>query len=117
MATKHPERRLNPRIDIDSDISYKTDGSEEIRDGLLENLSLDGARIWIGQELPTESQLIFRVEAGSPDEDDLEFRATLLHMLPRQEASRYGYGCRIELSADRPVDLEQVRLNPLKEDS
>ena len=117
MAAKYPERRLNPRIDIDSDMSYRTHGSDEIREGLLENLSLRGARIWIGQELPTESQLFFRVEAGSKDEDDLNFKATLLHMLPRQEESRFGYGCRIEASTEWPDIPDQALLTPVKDDS
>ena len=103
MSTKYPERRSNPRIDIDGDMSYKMPGSDEICDGFLENLSLGGARIWIGQELPTQSQLIIRVKAGSPDEGDQVFRATLLHTLPRQKKSLYGFGCKFEAVTDWPA--------------
>lgn len=116
MIAKYPERRLNPRIDIDGDMSYKTPGSDEIRQGLLENLSLGGARIWIGQELPTDSQLILRLEADTPEEADLEFKATLLHMLPRQKELLYGYGCTIEMSTEWSSDRVPVLLRPVQED-
>ena len=48
-------------MQIDGKIAYKTNGSDDIQQGRLENLSIHGARIWINQELPTDSQLLFRV--------------------------------------------------------
>ncbi len=117
MADKFTERRLNPRIDIDGDMRYQTPGSDEICAGLLENLSLGGARVWVAQELPAESELLVRIEADSPDEADLEFRATVLHMLPQQKVSLYGYGCRIETSGDWPPEQDIAHLPRSKGDA
>ena len=117
MAEKFTERRLNPRIDIDGDMRYQTADSDEVCAGLLENLSLGGARVWVAQELPAESELLVRIEADSPEETDLEFRATVLHMLPQQKVSLYGYGCRIEASADWPPERDIVRIPRSKGDA
>lgn len=117
MADKFTERRLNPRIDIDGDMRYQTPGSDEVCAGLLENLSLGGARVWVAQELPAESELLVRVDADSPEEAGLEFRATVLHMLPQQKVSLYGYGCRIEASADWPPEVDLTRVPRSKGDA
>ena len=68
------------------------------------------------QELPADSQLHFRVEASSQEEVDLAFKATLLHMLPQQKRSMYGYGCKIEESTDWPDEQAQPRLRQIKAD-
>ena len=69
------------------------------------------------KELPAESELLVRVEADSPDEADLEFRATVLHMLPQQKVSLYGYGCRIEASANWPPERDLARIPRAKGDA
>ena len=90
------ERRLNPRMEINGNMTYHTGDSDEIRQGELENLSLHGARIWIDQELPADSQLHIRVVANDVEEQSMEFKATLLHKLPQRKMSMHGYGCIIE---------------------
>jgi|GEM_PF-1306984 len=94
------ERRANPRIEINGEMTYQTENSKEALRGRVENLSLGGARIWIEKELPAASQLHFRVES-EVEELAVEFVATLLHTLllhtlPCQKKSLYGYGCIIE---------------------
>lgn len=98
MTNKPADRRSNPRIDINGEMTYKTDYSDELYLGQLENLSMQGARIWIDQELPTPSQLLVRVETEEQEEAAMEFRATLIHMLPDRRKALYGYGCVIEES-------------------
>lgn len=110
MAVKQLERRLHPRIEIGGRMSYKTAGSDEVREGLLENLSAAGARIWIDEELPAASEVMIRMASDSKDEADLTFKATLLYALPRQEGPRHGYGCSIEASAEWPPEQAQARL-------
>jgi len=89
------ERRANPRIEINGEMTYQTESSKEPLRGRVENLSLGGARIWIEKELPAASQVHFRVES-EVGELSVEFVATLLHTLPCQKKSLYGYGCKIE---------------------
>ncbi len=112
MAAEYVERRLHPRIEIDGEMNYITCQSDEICAGLLENLSEGGARIWIGQELPLASQVVFRMESRSGDEADMTFRATLLYTLPRQRVAQYGYGCKIEVAADWPDNLAETPDTP-----
>ena len=116
VAAKFPERRMNPRVDIDGDMQYTLPGSDEVCQGLLENLSLGGARIWVDQELPADSRLTVRVEADTPGEDDLEFKATLLHTLPRQREALYGYGCRLEMPTDWSPERDLFLVPDSKED-
>lgn len=96
MTNALTERRSNPRIDINGNMTYRTDDSDDIYQGTLENLSMRGARIWIDQELPAASQLHVRVDTDEQGKVAMEFRATLLYALPGQRESLYGYGCSIE---------------------
>ncbi len=98
MAVNYVERRLHPRIAIEGDMRYQFSHSNEIRTGLLENLSERGARIWINEELDVASQLLILVESDSGEHADMTFKATLLYRLPQRNASKFGYGCSIELS-------------------
>ena len=102
MAEDNQERRLHPRIDVDGDMTYKVVDSDQIREGLLENMSMDGARIWIDQDLPTSTQVTFRVEPGSQGEPGMTFKATLLYRLPRINLTQFGFGCSIEVADDSP---------------
>ena len=101
MTNTSDERRLYPRIEINGDITYHTENSNESNPGELEDLSIGGARIWIDKKLPESSQLLLRVESDDIEELSLEFIATLLHVLPERKESMYGYGCRIE-EPDKP---------------
>ena len=96
MLNVSAERRADPRIEINGRITYYTENSGDIHKGNLENLSINGARIWIDQELPADSQLLFRVETDDRELAAMEFKATLLHALPDRKMSLYGYGCSIE---------------------
>jgi hypothetical protein len=80
-------------------MTYRTDISDDVCRGELENMSLRGARIWIDQELPTASRLRVRVETDENNQQPMEFRATLIYTLPDGGNALYGYGCTIEESA------------------
>ena len=108
MINRSAERRVNPRIEINGPMTYQTGDSDKAHRGKLENLSVRGARIWIDEELPAASQLLFQVEANDREEVTMEFTATLLHMLPDRKKSLYGYGCSIEQGT---VDLKAYRSN------
>lgn len=98
MTNAPTDRRSNPRIDINGSMTYRTDNSDDVYLGKLENLSMQGARIWIDQELPAASQLHVRVETDEQEEVAMEFRATLIYTLPGRKKSLIGYGCSIEES-------------------
>jgi hypothetical protein len=98
MTNALTERRSRPRIDINGGMTYRTDNSDDIYQGTLENLSMQGARIWIDQELPTASQLHVRVETDEREEVAMEFKATLIYTIPGRRQALYGYGCSIEES-------------------
>lgn len=98
MTNALTERRSNPRIDINGSMTYRTDNSDDIYMGTLENLSRQGARIWIDQELPTTSQLHVRVETEEQEEVAMEFKLTLIYTLPDRGKALYGYGCSIDES-------------------
>ncbi len=98
MGMPSPERREAPRILINGKIAYRTSDSEEFLRGKIENLSTGGAFIWIEKELPAGSRLLLRVETEDEDETILQFEATVQHVLPDQQDSFFGYGCRIELA-------------------
>ena len=95
MTQSFDEKRANPRIQINGELSYLTSDSEHSHGGILEDISLGGARIWIDKQLPQSSQLLFRVESEGEDLP-LEFVATLLRILPERKQALYGYGCTIE---------------------
>lgn len=99
MNSTSTERRSNPRIEINGSMTYRTDDSEDFYQGKLENMSMQGARIWIDHELPAASQLIVRVETEEQEAAAMEFKATVLHILPDRRKSLYGYGCSIEESS------------------
>ncbi|MDH3760240.1 MAG: PilZ domain-containing protein [Gammaproteobacteria bacterium] len=96
MTNEPAERRSNPRIDINGSITYRTDISDDVCQGKLENMSRQGARIWIDQELPTASRLRVRVETHENNQEAMEFKATLIYTLPGGGQALYGYGCTIE---------------------
>lgn len=99
MTNEPAERRANPRIEINGSMTYRTGNSDNVYQGQLENLSMQGARIWIEQELPTASQLHVRVETEEQEEAAMEFKATLMYPLPGRGKALFGYGCSIEDSA------------------
>ena len=77
-------------------MTYRKDSSDEIREAELEDLSNQGARIWIQEKLATGDRLYCRVGSDETDQPIIEFVVTLLHQLPAEEPSFYGYGCTLE---------------------
>ena len=88
-------------------MTYRTDNSDDICQGKLENMSMQGARIWIDQELPTASQLHVRVETDEQEAAAMEFTATLVYTLPDRRKALYGYGCIIEESGQPEEESKQ----------
>lgn len=94
------ERRAHPRMDIHGALSYRKPESTLLNAGIIENLSLGGARIWIREKLEAPGRLMFRIESEI-EQASVEFSAILLHRLPLRKSTLYGYGCAIEaVSAD-----------------
>ena len=98
MAQTVPERRGNTRIYIDGPMHYRAVESHDFLPGRLENISADGALVWIGEELPIDSQIIVRIVPDGPDESWADLAVTLLYKQPEEENSLHGYGCSIELA-------------------
>ena len=98
MAQTAPERRGNPRVYIDGPMDYRQVESHDFQPGTIEDISSDGALIWIGEDLPLASELIIRLAPDGPDETWADLVATLLYKLPEEENSLHGYGCSIELA-------------------
>jgi c-di-GMP-binding flagellar brake protein YcgR len=98
MGLPSPERRANPRIDINGEMTYRSGDSGESRRGEIENMSAGGALIWITEDLPIDSEILISVEEIAGDDEFLDFRAALLHRLPERKGKLYGYGCRIEVA-------------------
>ena len=98
MALTVPERRGNLRIHIDCPMHYRAVESHDFLPGQLEDISVDGALVWIGEELPIDSQIIVRIEPDGPDESWADLAVTLLYKQPEEENSLHGYGCSIELA-------------------
>ena len=97
MAQTLSERRGTPRVYIDGPMHYRQAESQELLPGRIENISAGGALVWIGEELPLDSELIIRVEPDGPDETWADLIATLLYKLP-EEDTLHGYGCSIQLA-------------------
>ena len=93
-----PERRGNQRILINGPMQYRPVESHDFQPGEIEDISADGALIWIGEVLPLDSELIIRLEPDGPDETWADVVAILLYKLPEEENSLHGYGCSIELA-------------------
>ena len=98
MSLTIPERRGNPRILIDGPMHYRQIESHDFQPGEIEDISADGALIWIGEILPLDSELIIRLEPDGLDETWTDVVATLLYKLPEEDNSLHGYGCSIELA-------------------
>ncbi len=98
MALPLSERRGNLRIYIDGPMLYRTIESHDFLTGQLENISADGALVWIGEDMPIDSQIIVRIEPDGPDETWADLIATLLYKQPEEENSLHGYGCSIEIA-------------------
>ena len=98
MALTSAERRNSPRIYIDGPMRYRRIDSEDFQPGRIENISIDGALVWIGEYLPLGSELVIRVEPDGPDPSWADLSATLLYELPEEDNSLYGYGCSISLA-------------------
>lgn len=96
MSSEAAERRLKSRIKIDSEITYRLRNSNEVQQGLLEDMSDQGARIWIQTNLPAGSQIFCLIESDEPQQPAIEFKATLLRGYPQERDSMYGYGCSID---------------------
>ena len=98
MGLSYPERRTNLRVEVDGPMQYRHLDSEEFSTGEIENISAEGALIWICEEMPLDTELVIRVDLDGPDETWADMVATLLYQLPNEEDSLYGYGCSIELA-------------------
>ncbi len=98
MALTLPERRSNPRVYIDGPMHYRQVESQDFLPGQIENISAGGTLLWIGEDLPLDSELIVRVEPGGPDQTWTDLIATLLYKLPEEQGSLQGYGCSIVLA-------------------
>jgi hypothetical protein len=98
MNLSMPERRSNPRVPVDGPMQYRQAESQDFLPGEIENISADGALIWICEELPLDSEIVVRVALDGPDETWTDVATTLLYKLPEEEGSLYGYGCSIELT-------------------
>jgi len=98
MGLTIPERRGNPRILIGGPMHYRQLESDDFQPGEIEDISADGALIWIGEVLPLDSELIIRLQPDGPDATWADVVATLLYKLPEEENSLHGYGCSIELA-------------------
>lgn len=96
MIDSSPERRVKDRIKIDGKMTYRKNQSDEVQEAELEDLSNRGARIWIQEEIATGSQLHCRVDSDETDQPSIEFVVTLLHQLPADKPSLFGYGCTLE---------------------
>ncbi len=77
---------------------YRQVESHDFLPGQIENISSNGALVWIGEDLPLDSEIIIRVEPDGPDETWADLAVTLLYKLPEEENSLHGYGCSIELA-------------------
>ena len=98
MAQKVPERRGNTRIYIEGPMQYRAVESHDFLPGQIENISVDGALVWIGEDLPIGSRIIVRIEPDGPDESWADLAVTLLYKQPEEENSLYGYGCSVKLA-------------------
>ncbi len=98
MALTVPERRGNPRVHIDGPMQYRQVESHDFLPGQIENISANGALVWIAEDMPLDNQLIIRVEPDGPDESWADLTVTLLYKLPEEENSLHGYGCSIEIA-------------------
>ena len=98
MALTSSERRTSPRVYIDGPMQYRCIDSQNLMPGRIENISTNGALVWIGEYLPLDSEIVIRVEPDGPDQSWADLVATLLYKLPEEENSLYGYGCSIELA-------------------
>lgn len=94
MAMTLIERRASPRVDVNGEITYRSVDSSEFRSGRIENLSVGGALIWIGEELSADSRLLLRTVPKNDDETVFQFEAIVLHKLTGQQGSLHGYCCR-----------------------
>lgn len=97
MTMASPERRASPRIDIDGDMTYRVGESDAGKSGRIENISTGGALIWIADDLPTDTDLLIRIDPSEPEDEPMVFRATLLHKLPQRDEDMFAYGCSIEV--------------------
>ena len=98
MAQTLPERRSNPRVYIDGPMHYRQVESQDFLPGQIENISVGGTLLWIGEDLPLDSELIVRFEPGGSDETWADLVATLLYKLPEKQGSLHGYGCSLVLA-------------------
>jgi len=97
MALTSPERRSNPRVYVDGPMQYRQVESDDFLPGRIENISAEGALVWIDEKLPVDTELVVRLVPDSPDEDWADLVATLLYKLPEEKNAQHGYGCSIKL--------------------
>jgi len=98
MAQSLSERRSSLRIEVDGPMQYRPIDSHVFLPGKIENLSANGALLWIGEELPLDNDIIVRVGIDSTKSCWSDMVATLLYKLPARKDSLHGYGCSIELA-------------------
>ena len=79
-------------------MQYRLIDSHDFLPGQIENISSNGALLWIGEDLPLDSDIVVRVKLDSNDDSWSDLVATLLYKLPAKKDSLYGYGCSIEIA-------------------
>ncbi len=96
MTPTATETRLQPRIKIDTQITYRLGSGGDMHQAELDNLSVSGACIWTQQKLYLGSRLHCRAELDVSKKPAIEFLIILVRIHPRRKGSLFGYGGIIE---------------------
>lgn len=93
------DKRLCPRIEIDTMIRCRREAATTFEWVKLDNLSEFGALIWTQQAIAAGSHLTCIADPDEPDQTPIQFEATVVRIEPYQQGSLYGYGCIINQQA------------------
>lgn len=96
MAEEEMERRSFARIGINSRVEYRIVGEEAYSQGILDNLSANGALLWADQQFPLGTKIEITVKSDETGELPINITAVMVRIAGVKKESQFGYGCQIE---------------------
>ena len=90
-------RRSNSRILWNRFVKYRRPHTGVYKYGLLKNASVDGAMLWLKEELAVGSSIDILIESKTdPDPMNVHMRVVRSEKTPYEDY--IGYGCKLEMT-------------------
>jgi len=98
MLVTNNDNRVFARMDVESDVRFKINGNNELRQGELTNLSAQGLAFETDQDLAQDTELFLEVNSGGGVVPPLMANAKVLRCA-KSAVGKFQIACAMKISA------------------